>query len=272
MLIGHVSDSHFGTVDAPVARALQEDLRAADFDLLVFTGDLTQRARQSQFAAARDFLRRLEPTPHVVVPGNHDIPLVDLWTRFTDPYRNFARFIDSRLDPDYVGSIATVTCVNSTSPRRHKDGVLPPEKIATVAARIAASRHPFRVVALHHPLLVTLAEDETNRPEGADHALRVWTECGADLFLSGHIHLPFCVETAPHTGLRNALVLNAGTGISRRTRRGAPNSYNRIRLLAVGSGRAMHIERRDYDSGSRRFVTHSTHVAQDTAAGWRMRA
>lgn len=268
MLIAHVSDSHFGTVTAPVEEALCRDLREQPYEVLVLTGDLTQRARRRQFEAAHDFLARLEPTPHVVVPGNHDIPLFDLVTRFTRPYAAFRSRIQPELETDWTGSLASITAVNSTSPRRRKDGLLTRSKIAAVASRIQAGRRPFRIVALHHPLLVTLPADAANRPAGADLALRTWTDSGADLFLSGHIHLPYCVSTRPWTGRRNAIVLNAGTGLSTRVRYGAPNSYNRIRLLRDEAGRTIRIERRDYEPAASRFRTHSVQFARDDGAGW----
>lgn len=268
MLIAHVSDSHFGTVEPSVREALCADLRAQPYEVLVFTGDLTQRARRGQFEAARDFLARLEPTPHIVVPGNHDIPLYDVLTRLTRPYAGFRSRIQADLEPYWAGSLATITGVNSTSPRRHKNGVLSRAKIAAVARRIAAGDRPFRVVALHHPLLVTLPVDSANRPDGADRALRAWTDSGADLFLSGHIHLPYCLASEHTVGGRNALVVNAGTGLSTRVRHGAPNSYNRIRLARDAHGRTIRIERRDHDPAAGCFRTHSVRIARDQGVGW----
>ena len=58
--------------------------------LVLVTGDLTQRARRTQFADARAFVDRLA-SPSCVLAGNHDIPLFNLAARFLHPYANFTR-------------------------------------------------------------------------------------------------------------------------------------------------------------------------------------
>ena len=59
---------------------------------MAISGDLTQRARVVQFAEARAFLDRL-PKPVIVVPGNHDIPLDDVASRFLRPLSGYRRYI-----------------------------------------------------------------------------------------------------------------------------------------------------------------------------------
>src|SRR5207253_1287181 len=75
--IVHLSDVHFGRVDAAIVAPLVDTIRAIAPDLVAVSGDLTQRARRAQFRAARAFLDRL-PVPQLVVPGNHDVPLFNL--------------------------------------------------------------------------------------------------------------------------------------------------------------------------------------------------
>src|SRR5258708_19013687 len=72
--IAHISDLHFGRHDPVIATGLLADLAAEKPDLIAISGDLTQRARRAEFAAAREFLDRL-PAPAIAVPGNHDVPL-----------------------------------------------------------------------------------------------------------------------------------------------------------------------------------------------------
>src|SRR5690606_22609923 len=81
----HISDTHFGTQWPAVVDALVALAHNLAPDLVVLGGDVTQRARRAQFRAAVDFLRRL-PAPVLAVPGNHDIPLFDLWSRCLRPY------------------------------------------------------------------------------------------------------------------------------------------------------------------------------------------
>src|SRR5215213_4331020 len=99
--IAHVSDIHFGRVDARVVTALGHAITALAPDLVVVSGDLTQRARAQQFREARQFLDRL-PRPLLVVPGNHDVPLFNLAARFVDPFGGYRRYIQEDLEPAYA--------------------------------------------------------------------------------------------------------------------------------------------------------------------------
>ena len=65
-------------------------------DLVVISGDFTQRARTEQFKEACEFLERLRERGHEVlgVPGNHDVPLYDVLRRFLSPLTRYRRYID----------------------------------------------------------------------------------------------------------------------------------------------------------------------------------
>ena len=52
----HLSDTHFGTERTEVMLALQRMVGAQRPDVLVVSGDITQRATNAQFARARDWL------------------------------------------------------------------------------------------------------------------------------------------------------------------------------------------------------------------------
>ena len=87
--IAHLSDLHFGRHDETAAERLLADISEVKPNITVVTGDLTQRARHRQFAAARAFLEKL-PRPVVVIPGNHDVPLYDIVERFLGPFERGA--------------------------------------------------------------------------------------------------------------------------------------------------------------------------------------
>lgn len=265
MRIAHISDTHFGTEDAPVCAALRKDLVRAAPDLIVLTGDITQRARRAQFCAARTFLDSLGSMPVLALPGNHDLPLFDLFTRFTHAYRHYQRHICATLAPVWLGADVAVVGVNSTSVLRHKNGVLPADLVQEVARRLAALAQPFKVVALHHPLAVIEASDQHNRARAAEEALSAWIEAGADLFLGGHIHLPYCIAAGP--GPRQAIVLQAGTAVSTRRRGGQPNSFNMV-CFETNGGRRMVIEQWDYTAQSGSFVSVCRREGFARAHGW----
>lgn len=271
MRIAHISDPHFGTEVVPVRDALLRELHDAPPDVVVLSGDVTQRARRAQFRKAAAFLRELPAVPRVCLPGNHDIPLFDVFTRLVRPYARFRKHVSTELAPQFLGEQVAVVGVDATSPRRHKDGALPPDLIDDAAARLSALPQPFRVVVTHQPLASATRTDRTNVAHGAAAALERWIPAGADLFLGGHIHLPYCLQMQTADARHSGVLLQAGTCISHRTRDGIPNSYNVIRLERDAQERRMLIERRDYDAQARAFAPRLRHVARSaTRADWQL--
>jgi 3',5'-cyclic AMP phosphodiesterase CpdA len=266
--IAHISDPHFGTVDLPVREALLRELRGNGIDLVVLTGDITQRARSNQFREAREFLDALSPTPWLAIPGNHDIPLYDVFTRFTRPYRLFKRFISQTLEPAYQDDVVALMCVNATRATRHKHGVLLKRTVDQAAQKLSSLRQTFRIVATHQPLAVPLDTELNNVARGADHALETWIDAGADLFIGGHIHLPYCMTVRTRQSARSALVLQAGTSVSLRVRHGVPNSFNRLVLEPSIGIRRMRLERWDYDAATLNFAMTHAYEAESTPTGW----
>jgi 3',5'-cyclic AMP phosphodiesterase CpdA len=223
----HISDTHFGTeqpwvVEAVIALAAQQRP-----DVVVLSGDITQRARPAQFGAAKAFVDRLG-APIVAVPGNHDIALFDLWARLTRPYARYARAFGSDLEPVHASQDLLVVGVNTTRAWRHKNGAVSTQQIDRVANLLAAaSPQQLRVVVVHQPAAVTRAEERVNLLRGHQAALRAWSTAGADLVLGGHIHLPYTL--AQHGLARRLWVVQAGTAVSSRIRLEAPNSLNILR-------------------------------------------
>lgn len=260
----HISDTHFGTEQPWVVEALVVLAAQHKPDVVVLSGDITQRARPAQFRAARAFADRLG-APVVAVPGNHDIALYDLWARFNRPYARYARAFGGNLEPVHVSPDLMVVGVNTTRAWRHKHGEVSAAQIERVASLLAtASARQLRVVVVHQPAAVTLAEDRVNLLRGHPAALRAWSAAGADLVLGGHIHLPYTLAVP---GLARRLwVVQAGTAVSSRIRREAPNSVNILRWRepsAAGAGGApaaseagerCHIEQWDFAPHEHVFV------------------
>src|ERR1700736_241441 len=99
--IVHLSDIHFGRTDHATIAPLIEAVTGMRPDLVAVSGDLTQRARTVEFRDARAFLDTL-PKPLIVVPGNHDVPLHNLYARFVQKLEKYQRFISRDLEPSYV--------------------------------------------------------------------------------------------------------------------------------------------------------------------------
>ncbi len=253
MNIVQISDTHFGTEQPLVERALIENLRATPPDVILLTGDVTQRARRSQYAAAQSFLKRLPSHHFMVIPGNHDIPLYNLWGRLTNPYGGFKQAF-SRLEATWISDACTIIAINSTDPARHKDGVFSQEKIDQVAAQLEASRHSqVRIVAAHHPVAVVLPIDAENITHNAELAVKTWSAAGMDVILGGHIHYPFIAPVRQHYPNINtsAWIMQAGTAISRRVRNQKSNSFNRI--VMNGDRESTRMEQWNYEGDLRQF-------------------
>jgi 3',5'-cyclic AMP phosphodiesterase CpdA len=251
-----MSDPHFGTETAAVVEALAELADAQSPDAVILSGDITQRARRVQFAAARAFVDRVRAPVVLAIPGNHDIPLYNIAARAFAPYAGYQRAFGPDLAPSWCNDDVLVICVNTTRRWRHKDGEVSARQVGQVAERLAcAGNRQLRIVVVHQPVHVITAKDETNRLHGYEHAVRTWSQAGADLVLGGHIHLPYrrSLRERFHDLPRDLWAVQAGTAVSSRVRGNVPNSVNIIRHDAVEQPGSCVVERWDCPSGTGRF-------------------
>lgn len=260
----HISDTHFGTEEAPVAAALQALAREQRPDALILSGDITQRARSAQFAAARAFVDSLGIARVLTLPGNHDIPLYNVAARLFDPYGGYTRAFGDNLEPELEFGEVLVIGVNTTRPHRHKDGAVSARQVNRVVKRLhGARREQLRVVVTHQPACVMREEDVKDRLHGGEVAVQSWARAGADLVLGGHIHLPYVSDLCARANAtpRALYCIQAGTAVSHRVRHGTPNSVNVIRWdpPAAGAPRMVRVERWDYDLADDRFEESKAH-------------
>jgi 3',5'-cyclic AMP phosphodiesterase CpdA len=252
-----ISDPHFGTEQPPVLEALLRLVRAQKPQLIVMSGDLTQRAHRREFAAARAFVDRWAPVPTLVIPGNHDIPLFDVAARAFYPYARYRRAFGPELEPVHASDDLLVLCVKTTRRYRHKDGEVNDRQIQRVSRQLEhATPKQLRVVVTHQPVAAAVAADHKNLLHGRERAVAAWANAGADLILGGHIHLPYVM---PLTGLpRRVYAVQAGTAVSTRVRDGVPNSVNLIRCEGPASQAV--VERWDYLAADDAFEPVMRHV------------
>ncbi|MFA5631128.1 MAG: metallophosphoesterase family protein [Porticoccaceae bacterium] len=254
-VILHISDTHFGTERPQVAAALTNLSRAQRPDLLIFSGDITQRARPGQFAAARRFVAQLDIAQVLAIPGNHDIPLFALATRMFAPYRRYRRAFGEELEPEFSSRDLLVLGVRTARRYRHVQGEVSRAQVRRVAARLrAATAQQLRVVVTHQPVQVTRTEDEKNLLRRHGEAVASWLDAGVDLILGGHIHLP---SVAP-LGDSGAWAVQAGTALSSRIRFEANNSVNLIRYQGTTPQHCL-VERWDFDDDAGDFVLVGVH-------------
>lgn len=235
MRIVHISDTHFGTEVAAVEEAFWKCVSSLRPDLIIHSGDVTQRALDSEYQRAGAFMAKFGSIPQVVVPGNHDIPLWNLYARLVRPYAGFQRTFGD-LEPCYEDRHTLVLGLNTTRWWRHKDGSVSDGQVERVAARIRNARaEQLRVVVAHHPIYVPYAHAVRDQLNRAQLAARAWTLAGVDLVLGGHIHLPY-FATLPQAWnpiASASWVAQAGTATSRRIRSGIANSINVVERHAT---------------------------------------
>jgi 3',5'-cyclic AMP phosphodiesterase CpdA len=229
--IVHLSDLHFGAVRSALARSLPAVVSELCPRLVVVSGDLTQRARSSQFKAAARFLDRLD-FPKVVVPGNHDIPLWNVAHRFFTPLARYRKYIGSDPEPVYRDDDLFVAGVTTARSSTRKSGRISHEQIERLQARLGTiPSHVFKAVVMHHPLAPSEEHEGIPIVGRADMALEVLTREAVDVVFAGHVHHGFTCRTAEKDkGPRHSvLVVQGGSAISRRTR-GYPNGFNLLEI------------------------------------------
>ena len=257
-----ISDPHFGTEQAAVVAALTRFTHELAPTMVVLSGDLTQRARRSQFLAARRFVDELGVPLQLAVPGNHDVPLFNLYARVFAPFDNYLRQFGPDLETVLETPDMLVVGVNTTMPRWHKDGRVSPAQVERVAGRLAqAARHVLRIVVVHQPVHVPRMSEEKNLLVGREVAVRQWAAAGVDLILGGHIHLPYVRPLRERYAdlPREAWAVQAGTAVSTRIRANAPNSVNVIRFDSAQPVLTCTVERWDCPLPHKRFEQIETH-------------
>jgi 3',5'-cyclic AMP phosphodiesterase CpdA len=230
----HLSDLHFGAHDPEVVDALAGQVDEDKPDLVVISGDFTQRARTEQFREACQFLERLRDAGHDVlaVPGNHDVPLYDVFRRFLSPLTRYRRFIDDTLCPLHELPGVTVLGINTARSLTFSDGRVSRDQMKFIRETFERTDpNALRVLVSHHPLFALPVGDTGEAKAAAGRselALDAAADAGVDMLLAGHHH------TASSHSARDlvtragpALVVQAGTATSVRLREEA-QSFNRI--------------------------------------------
>jgi 3',5'-cyclic AMP phosphodiesterase CpdA len=258
----HVSDLHFGRDRPELLPPLIDTINALAPDIVAISGDLTQRARASQFRQARNLIDSLQ-SPVLVVPGNHDTPLDNLPERVFMPWRRYRKWISTDLEPQVHDPDWSIIGINSVNPLGWQRGWFDAKDIRTVEQGFADTPDTaFRIVVVHHPL-EHLPGERKKLMRGADAAISALARLGTDIVLSGHLHSWRADVFASAPTEPAVLQVHAGTGLSTRLR-GQENDFNLLTL----DGATTRIDR--YVGRDRaHFHKEETVVFERGQTGWR---
>jgi len=227
----HLSDLHFGTTHPDLEDNLIAAINGHNADIVVLSGDFTQRAYRSEFLQARAFIDQIR-APVFVVPGNHDVIAWNVAIRFTRPFQFYKKYINKDLNPVYEDDDCIIVGINTA--RRvvphwnWAHGMVSLKQIARVIAIFAvAPKEKARILVCHHPLIAAVNVPlKTIVWRGmALHA--ALTKLNVELILTGHVHHA-SVTMTPYEGGQIASI-GAATATSSRLR-GQPNGYNIITI------------------------------------------
>ena len=231
--IAQISDLHFGRHSTTVAEDLLASVSRHDPQLVVLSGDFTQRARHEEFVEARRFLARI-PQPKLVVPGNHDVPLYNVVARFLAPLAKYEQYVSPA---GLAGSFfrdqeISVLGINTARRFTRKNGRVSLEQMGQIRRIFAdVPKSVFKALVTHHPLGVPTDADPVELAGRALLALEAIANAGVHLLFSGHHHRALSGHLVDELGCRAAvLILHAGTAISTRMRGNEGNSYNLVRI------------------------------------------
>jgi 3',5'-cyclic AMP phosphodiesterase CpdA len=274
----HISDLHFGPMyHEGVGERLQEFAHQLKPDVVVASGDFTQRARREQFRAAREYLDRLPKAPQIVTPGNHDVPLYRVHERLLSPYSKYRDYISDELDSVTAVPGALFVSLNSTAPHR-----------AIVNGRISRWQLEFaqgafretpagdmKIVVAHHHFAPPPDFEGGDVMPRAKRALDLFGNCRVDLILGGHLHRAYIgnsLDVYPGANRDHGIVIaQTGTSTSRRgrAREREKNTFNVVRL----DGDIIRITHYMYFDDTGRFLPTSRHIffrggRKDPSSAW----
>jgi len=231
--IAHMSDIHFGANDPTIVAAVEAWLLKAKPDLVIISGDFTQRAKVIEFKAASAWLERLRDNGHrlLLIPGNHDIPLYDVMRRFSAPLRRYKRYVADELCPWFENDEVAVLGLNTARSLTVKDGRINHDQMRMLRDRFArVSSDKMRILVTHHPLFsMPIGRGNELSEAVGQHgdAVAAVCEAGVHVALAGHFHRTYAESARKMVKTAGAaLVIQAGTATSTRLRNNEPQSFN----------------------------------------------
>jgi 3',5'-cyclic AMP phosphodiesterase CpdA len=256
----HISDVHFGPPHLPeLAEGIFHLAEDRGPDLLVVSGDLTQRAKPAQFRQAREFVERFS-SPTLVVPGNHDVPLYRVWERFFSPLGAYRRHFSAELEPVFRTDRMLAVGINTAHGWTFTGGRIELPRLLEVASLLeAVPESVLKIVVAHHHLIPPPRFGSQRVLANAYEAIDLFSKAGVDLILSGHHHQSYIGNSEDFypKGRPPVVILHSGTTTSNRGR-GSEKDKNTCFWIEVSAELIVASQLR-WEPELERFAEHSRH-------------
>lgn len=221
MRIIHISDLHFGMNNPAIIEAFFQDVVLLQPQIIIISGDLTQRARPEEFQKLSEFLHRFS-VPLLIVPGNHDIPLYNPVSRFAHPFKQYKQYISPQLEASYADKEVNILGINSATPYKIKDGTLSKKSLERINSHFSSTSKQLNILFFHHNLKYFSGMHQPLN--NAEEFLCYLKESAIHIVCTGHLHYGNLTLITKNTGDQCAL-LHAGSTFCQRTKDGKNSFY-----------------------------------------------
>jgi 3',5'-cyclic AMP phosphodiesterase CpdA len=274
-ILVHISDMHFGKIDPACIEPMLTAFQAINPNLIIISGDFTQRAQISEYKDAAAFLKSLEH-PHLVIPGNHDIrPLFNPLSRLSHPFDRYKQYISDNLEPGYVDDEIAVASVNTVRAHAIKDGRVNKTQIDRLARWFKrVSDNKLKIVVTHHPFDMPMVyKTETKEynyksyrlAKRAKMAVHTLATAGIDMYFSGHYHQSSAGETTHRYKIENYSAISVRAGTVSLRQRGEQQSFN----LIFTEPNTVRVDTYVYDIKKKIFALCASRIFVKTGKQWR---
>lgn len=229
--IAHISDLHFGREDPLAVEALIDELNQNKPDLVVVSGDLTQRARTKQFIAAAKFMKDIK-FPQIVIPGNHDLIIYNIFNRIFNPLKKYRKYISLKDHPTFIDEEIAVVGINTARSGRWEAGKIRKDDIEYISETFEnIENKKLKALVIHHNFISQPKKRLKKAVKRSSKLIERMKTNEIDIILAGHVHDAYTDHIKNHTDSETStLIVSAGTAISERTRGSVPNSYNWLEI------------------------------------------
>ena len=231
MKLIHVADIHIGATSEALLDAATDSIRQQQGAALVVSGDLTQRGSREEFRGARDWVDA-QRLPSIVVPGNHDTPLLHAGHRLLKPFARYTDHFGDLTRPLRAGRARMLPLNTARGWQSRTNWAEGSVNLTHLEDLLAHDLHPddVPIMVCHHPFTHLKGAGLSTRTRRGDVASARFAGSPFQMLLTGHVHTPHAERI--HSGREHYLAVSAGT-LSHRLR-AAPPSYNVLQITDDG--------------------------------------